>query len=103
MRFEVWQFGVPKKRPIVPFDRLAVLQIVENAADDRHHAAGKAWHRVVNGTRSITADTALRLSAYFGTTPEFWMTLQAEYDLRRVRRTSWPEIEPRIRTLGNKV
>ncbi len=33
------------------------------------------------GRRSITADTALRLSRYFGTSPQFWMGLQAEYDL----------------------
>jgi addiction module HigA family antidote len=31
--------------------------------------------------RSITADTALRLSRYFGTSPQFWLGLQAEYDL----------------------
>jgi addiction module HigA family antidote len=36
---------------------------------------------VVNGRRSITADTALRLARYFGTTPQFWMNLQAAYDL----------------------
>ncbi|WP_417468606.1 HigA family addiction module antitoxin [Maricaulis sp.] len=51
---------------------------------------------LVRGTRSITADTALRLSAFFGTTAEFWMNLQAEYDLRQARATSWPAIAPRI-------
>ena len=43
---------------------------------------------IVNGRRSITADTALRLGRYFGTTPEFWMTLQAVYDLDSVQRAS---------------
>jgi len=42
---------------------------------------------IVRGTRAITADTALRLSAYFGTTPEFWMNLQAHYDLEIARIT----------------
>lgn len=51
---------------------------------------------LVRGTRSITADTALRLSAFFGTTAEFWMNLQAEFDLRQARATSWPAIAPRI-------
>jgi addiction module HigA family antidote len=37
---------------------------------------------IVNERRSITADTALRLARYFGTTPEFWMNLQAAFDLR---------------------
>jgi len=35
---------------------------------------------ICSGKRSITADTALRLSAYFGTTPGFWLGLQADYD-----------------------
>ncbi len=36
---------------------------------------------IVNGRRSLNADTALRLSRYFGSTPEFWINLQAAYDL----------------------
>ncbi len=36
----------------------------------------------------ITADTALRLARYFGTTPEFWMNLQAAYDLDSAQRVS---------------
>src|SRR5882672_4680229 len=36
---------------------------------------------IVNGRRSITADTALRLARYFAMTPQFWMNLQAAYDL----------------------
>jgi addiction module HigA family antidote len=37
---------------------------------------------VVNEKRAVTADTALRLARYFGTTAEFWMNLQAAFDLR---------------------
>src|SRR6476659_7922551 len=40
---------------------------------------------IVNNRRRITADTALRLSLYFGNTPEFWMNLQAHYDLKMAR------------------
>jgi addiction module HigA family antidote len=43
---------------------------------------------IVNGRRGVTADTALRLARYFGTTPEFWMSLQAAYDLALVQRVS---------------
>ena len=39
--------------------------------------------QIIKGTRRITADTALRLSAYFGTTAKFWMGLQDDYDLER--------------------
>ncbi len=36
---------------------------------------------VVNGKRSITADTAMRLARYFGTSPQYWLNLQSAYDL----------------------
>ena len=38
-------------------------------------------NEIVHGKRSVTADTALRLSRYFGTSAEFWLGLQADYDL----------------------
>ncbi|MGB8214148.1 MAG: HigA family addiction module antitoxin [Anaerolineales bacterium] len=38
-------------------------------------------NEITLGTRSITADTALRLARYFGVSPQFWLGLQAEYDL----------------------
>jgi len=38
-------------------------------------------NEIVHGNRSITADTALRLSRYFGMTEQFWMNLQGKYDL----------------------
>ena len=54
-------------------------------------------HGIVHGTRSITADTALRLREYFGVSPEAWMNLQAEYDLRTARRTVGDEIARTVR------
>ena len=53
---------------------------------------------IVNGKRSITADTALRLGRFFGVSPEIWTGLQADYELRVARRTVGPEIEERVRT-----
>lgn len=38
-------------------------------------------NEIVHGGRSITANTALRLARYFGTSPQFWLNLQAHYDL----------------------
>ena len=52
---------------------------------------------IVSGKRSITADTALRLGKYFGVSPEIWLGLQADYDLRVAKRTSWPKTELRVR------
>jgi addiction module HigA family antidote len=40
----------------------------------------------VHGKRGITADTEIRLARYFGTSEEFWMNLQSNYELRRERR-----------------
>ncbi len=51
---------------------------------------------IVNYRRRITADTALRLSLYFGNSPEFWMNLQAHYDLKVARQALPPEEAGRI-------
>jgi antitoxin HigA-1 len=53
---------------------------------------------IVNGTRAISADTALRLGVYFGVSPETWLGLQAEYDLRVARRDHGAEIARCVRT-----
>lgn len=53
---------------------------------------------IVRNKRSITADTALRLAIYFDTTPELWLGLQTEYDLRHSRREIGKQIERRVRS-----
>lgn len=54
---------------------------------------------IVNGKRSITADTAIRLGRYFGVSPEIWLNLQADYELRVVMRETGKEIESHVRRL----
>jgi len=51
---------------------------------------------IVKGERGITAETALRLAQYFGTTPEFWMNLQANYELDKVRREKLQQIKVEV-------
>ncbi len=53
---------------------------------------------IVNGTRSITADTALRLGTYFGVPAETWLGLQLDYDLRLIRQRDGARILQRVRT-----
>lgn len=53
--------------------------------------------RIVNGRRALTADVALRLSRYFGNTPEFWINLQAAYDLRVTIHSVASRIEREVR------
>jgi addiction module HigA family antidote len=52
---------------------------------------------ILNGKRAITADTALRLGTYFQVSPELWLDLQSDYDLRVLRRTAGPQIAARVR------
>jgi addiction module HigA family antidote len=47
---------------------------------------------IVKGTRRITADTALRLSQYFGTTAKFWLGLQDDYDIEEERKEKGAEL-----------
>src|SRR5436853_7763878 len=54
---------------------------------------------IVNNRRRITADTALRLSLYFGNSPEFWMNLQSYYDLKMARRNLKSEDAKRIKAM----
>jgi addiction module HigA family antidote len=56
-------------------------------------------NEIVRGRRGITADTALRLARYLGTTPEFWLKLQVHYELRMVRQAKQKEIERTVRPL----
>jgi antitoxin HigA-1 len=52
---------------------------------------------IVKGERSVTADTALRLARFFGTSPEFWMSMQATHDLTKARRERGATIERDVR------
>lgn len=55
---------------------------------------------IVHGRSAITAAVALRLGKNFGTTPEMWLNLQADYDLRLAGASEWARIEPRVRVLA---
>jgi antitoxin HigA-1 len=52
---------------------------------------------IINGTRAITADSALRLGKYFGVSPEIWLDLQSDYELRVARQTIWPHVAPSVK------
>lgn len=58
-------------------------------------------NEIVMEKRSITADTALRLARYFGTTAELWTGLQADYDLRLARYEKEKQIERDVEPLGD--
>lgn len=90
--------------PITPGDILLKeflepLEISQNKLARDIDVSVTRVNDIIHDRRGITADTALRLGAYFGTTPEFWINLQTRYDLKRARRGSWPETEKRVRPL----
>lgn len=56
-------------------------------------------NEIVHGKRSISADTALRLARYFGTTDRFWLNLQTHYDLELQRDRLGERLETEVRIL----
>lgn len=57
-------------------------------------------NEIVHGTRAITADTALRLARYFGTSDRFWLNLQARYDLEVERDRLGRRLEDEVAVLA---
>jgi len=55
-------------------------------------------NEIVHGKRAVTADTALRLARYFGISEEFWMGLQADYDLEEARNKLGSRLQQEVRT-----
>src|SRR5438477_3836870 len=60
-------------------------------------------NEIVRGKRGITADTALRLARYLGTSPDFWLGLQLEYDLRIARQAKQKAIERAVQPRSDAV
>ena len=83
-------------RPIHPGEilreELAEIGLSANAFAQALGVPANRISSILNGKRSITADSALRLSRYFGTTPEFWMNLQSAYDVKMAKQSNWEEI-----------
>jgi antitoxin HigA-1 len=68
-------------------------------AMDTHMPATRVGE-IVRGRRSVSPDTALRLSRYFGTSPEFWLNLQQQHDLSVVRTERKGQIEREVQVLA---
>jgi addiction module HigA family antidote len=78
-------------------DFLVPLQLSANALALSLRVPVTRISEILRERRGITADTALRLSRYFGTTPDFWMKMQMSYDLALASRESTTRIEIEIR------
>ena len=88
-------------RPIHPGeilkDELIEINMTANALAQALHVPANRISSILNGSRSITADTALRISRFFGTTPEFWLNLQTAYDLKLAKQSVGSKVEKEVR------
>lgn len=89
-----------KMRPIHPGEILqGELEELELSASAFARMLAVPVNRVtsiLNGTRSVTADTALRLSHFFGTSAQFWLNLQSTYDLKVAMKEKGKTIEKEV-------
>ena len=72
---------------------LVPMNLSQNALARAIAVPPRRINEIVLGKRAITADTALRLARYFGTSEQLWMGLQADYDLEEARRQLGRKIE----------
>lgn len=72
------------------------LEISQNRLALSMRVPAQRISEIVNGKRAITADTAIRLAKFIGTTPEFWLSLQMDYDLQLTLREEGKQIEREV-------
>jgi addiction module HigA family antidote len=66
---------------------LQEYEISQNRLGREIGMSPRAINEIVHGKRSITANSALRIAKFFGTSPEFWLNLQTSYDLEEAAKT----------------
>ncbi len=87
-------------RPVHPGeilrDELTEIELSASALARALDVPSNRITAILNGQRGITADTALRLARYFGTTPQLWLNLQKTYELRQAEITAGRSIAERV-------
>jgi antitoxin HigA-1 len=94
-------YGTDLMPPVTPGeilreDFMEPLGLSANALAKALHVPPNRITAILKGTRSITADTALRLARYFNTTPQSWLNLQKNYDLEVAKRTVGRAVEAEV-------
>lgn len=88
-------------RPVHPGeilrDEFEALSLSANALAKELDVPVNRMRAILHGQRGVTANTALRLARYFGTTPQVWLNLQETYELRRTEIESSREITERVK------
>ena len=92
-------------RPVHPGEilreELQTLGLSANALSKALDVPVNRITAILNGQRGVTADTALRLARYFGTTPQVWLNLQQTYELRRAELAVGQRIAECVRPRGH--
>ena len=78
-------------------DELTRLKLSGNALAKALDVPANRITAILNEQRSITADTALRLARFFGASPDFWMSLQSSYDVKKAREAVGRRIEDNVK------
>lgn len=81
-------------------DELAEIGLSANALAKALDVPANRVTAILNGQRGVTADTALRLAQFFGSSAEFWMNLQQSYDLAMAERDSGKVIARTVKPLA---
>jgi addiction module HigA family antidote len=85
--------GLPPTHPgEILREELAELGLSANAFASMMHVPTNRISEILGGRRSVTAETALRLGRFFGTSAQFWMNLQTSYDLKQAAAASGKDI-----------
>ena len=91
-----------KHRPVHPgeilvADFLEPLEVSQYRLAHDISVPPRRINEIVHGNRGVSADTALRLALYFGTTEQFWLNLQARFDLEVQRDELGPRLKKEVR------
>ena len=83
-------------------DFLRPMGVSQSRLDRDISVSPRRINEISRGKRGITADTALRFARYFGTTAEFWMTLQQRYELERLKDRMESRLKAEVRPLRSR-
>jgi antitoxin HigA-1 len=91
--------SIPKPRPVHPGeilreDFLTEYELTAGSLAKALHVPRDRIEKLIREQRAVTADTAMRLARYFGTTSQFWMNLQTNYDLGTADAADLERIKP---------
>ena len=99
---------IPKYRPpthpgeILLLDFLEPLGLTQQDLANNIHVPYQRVNELVNGKRGVTSSTALRLSKFFGNSPEFWLNLQQNWQLYQVLKEEQDQIDAIVTLTGQE-